>query len=98
MDNNKNNDLWWRPGLIIFTKVSASIAVPIVFALFIGKYLDKKYNSDPWIFLGLTFIAFLFSLFYIWKNVVSYMNNLEKSASTQGGEEKDLPTSGKEKK
>lgn len=76
--DNKNKDIWWKPGLIIFTKVSASIAIPIVLALFIGKYLDKKYNSEPWIFLGLTFIAFLASLFYIWKNVVSYMNNLEK--------------------
>lgn len=76
--DNKNKNAWWKPGLIILTKVSASIAIPIVLALYIGKYLDKKYNSEPWIFLGLTFIAFLFSLFSIWKNVVSYMSNLEK--------------------
>lgn len=71
---NKNKEAWWRPGLVIFTKVSAYIAGPIVLALIVGKYLDKKYNSAPWIFLGLTLIAFTFSLFSIWKSVVKYMD------------------------
>lgn len=74
---NETGGAWWKPGVIIFSKVSASIAIPIVLALYIGKYLDKKYNSEPWLFLGLTFIAFMFSLFYIWKSIVKYMNDLE---------------------
>ena len=76
--NNEVKNAWWKPGLIIFTKVSASVAIPIILALFIGKYLDKKYNSEPWIFLGLTFIAFIISIFSIWKNVKNYINDLEE--------------------
>jgi F0F1-type ATP synthase assembly protein I len=75
---NEVKSPWWKPGLIIFTKVSASIAIPIILALFVGKYLDKKYNSSPWIFLGLTFIAFIISIFAIWKNVRDYIDDLEK--------------------
>lgn len=75
---NQNNTPWWKPGLVIFTKVSASVAIPIVLALFIGKYFDKKYNSEPWIFLGLPAIAFAISIFSIWKNVKNYIDDLEK--------------------
>ena len=93
--NNTDKNAWWKPGLIIFAKVSASIAIPIILALYIGKYLDKKYNSYPWIFLSLTFIAFLISLFSIWKNVVKYIDNIEKEESskkenTENKERKDI--------
>ena len=103
MTEKENNKNWWRPAVMVFSEISTWIATPIVLALIAGKALDKHYGSEPWIFLGLTFIAFLFSLFYIWKNVKSYMSDLEKPArphdnSGAGGEEKDLPASGGEKK
>lgn len=59
-------------------KVSGSIAIPVILALGIGKYLDGKYDTAPWIFLGLTAIAFLISLFSIRKNVVGYIRKIEK--------------------
>jgi F0F1-type ATP synthase assembly protein I len=74
-DKNKN---WWKPGLTIFLKVSGSIAIPIVIALYLGKYLDTRFNTAPWIFLGLTAIAFAVSLISLWKNLTSYIRNLEK--------------------
>ena len=75
--NNENIAPWWKPGVVIAVKISGSIAVPIVLALYIGKYLDNKYNTEPYIFLGSTLIAFLISIFSIWKNIKSYINNLE---------------------
>ena len=69
---------WWKPGLTIFIKVSAGIAVPIVIALYVGKSLDAKYNTAPWIFLGLTAFAFLISIYSIWKNIKNYIHNLEE--------------------
>jgi F0F1-type ATP synthase assembly protein I len=52
---------WWQPGLILFLKLSSWIAGPIVISLFLGKFLDRQFGTDPWIFLGLTAVAFLFS-------------------------------------
>ena len=76
--NNPNNKLpWWRDGLISFVKIGASIAVPIIIALYLGQYLDNKYNSEPWIFLGLTFIAFTISMFFIYKNMMKYVKDAE---------------------
>jgi F0F1-type ATP synthase assembly protein I len=74
----KDDKNWWKPGVVIFTKVSASVAIPIIFALFIGKYLDTKYGTTPWIFLGLTAIAFVISLISIWRSLAGYMKKLEK--------------------
>jgi F0F1-type ATP synthase assembly protein I len=74
---NKDKN-WWKPGLTIFLKVSGSIAIPIVIALYVGKYLDTRFNTAPWIFLGLTAIAFIISLVSLWKNVTSYIQNVEK--------------------
>ncbi len=79
MENKRNNTSdWWKPGMILFTKVSIYIIVPIVLALYIGKYLDTKYNTTPWIFLILTFTSFLISLFVVWKNFNKYIKKLEK--------------------
>ncbi len=76
---NKNKDIsWWKPGIILFTKVSIYIIVPIILALYIGKYLDKKYHTAPWVFLILTFISFLMSLFIVWKNFKKYIKKLEE--------------------
>lgn len=73
----KNAAPWWRDGIIAFLKVSVSIALPIIIALYLGKYLDTKYNSEPWIFLGLTFVAFAISLFSIWRNMLKYMKEID---------------------
>ena len=82
-NNNKNKTKWWIPGLVIFTRVSASIAVPIVLALYIGKHLDAKYHTAPWFFLGLTLIAFIISIVTIWKILQKYIKNIEKEAENK---------------
>jgi F0F1-type ATP synthase assembly protein I len=76
MKEQNTQQPWWKPGVIIFARVSASVAIPVILALFIGKYLDTRYGTAPWIFLGLTAIAFLISLVLIWKNVSRYMDTL----------------------
>lgn len=82
MDNQSNKTPWWQPGLIIFAKVSAFTAFPIIITLFLGKYLDKKFNTTPWIFLGLTFLAFIISLKLIWKSIKEYLDKIEKDIKT----------------
>jgi F0F1-type ATP synthase assembly protein I len=73
MDNNN----WWKSGVEIFTAVSGWIAGPIIGALILGKYLDTRFDTKPWIFLGLTGLAFFISIFGIVKVVSKYMSRLE---------------------
>jgi len=89
----KNDKLWWKPAIVIFGNVSSWIIGPIILALIIGKYLDKKYDSDPWFFLGLTGVAFFISIFGIVKILKKYLKEIEKPARPPeegaGGEAKE---------
>jgi F0F1-type ATP synthase assembly protein I len=58
-DNNKPTRSWWQPAITLFGELSAWIAGPILIALFIGKWLDEKYQTKPWLFLGATGMAFI---------------------------------------
>jgi hypothetical protein len=53
---------WWQQGMELFLRLSGWIGGPIIVAVFVGKWLDRKYNSEPWLFLLSTAIAFLFSM------------------------------------
>lgn len=80
--NNKeklnNKAPWWRDGLFIFAKVSAYIAIPVILASYAGKYLDQKYDTGNLIFLCSVGIAFLLTIFLIWRELKIYKKKIEK--------------------
>jgi F0F1-type ATP synthase assembly protein I len=85
MENDQKGKVWWQPAIVMFAKVSVWVAIPIILALFIGKYFDKRYGTDPWIFISLTGIAFIVSIFGIWKMLKKYIKemNLEERNKNQ---------------
>jgi len=64
--------------LEIFGEVSAWVAGPIIIALIAGKALDRHFETKPWIFLGLTALAFFVSIIGIWRILVKYIKTIEK--------------------
>jgi F0F1-type ATP synthase assembly protein I len=68
MENDKNSNIaWWQPGLALFLRLSAWIAMPVLMAIVIGKYLDRVFNTTPWIFLASVAISFTVSMVMIVK-------------------------------
>jgi F0F1-type ATP synthase assembly protein I len=69
MDEKKNPKIaWWQSGMQLFLRLSGWIGMPIIIAVFVGKFLDRKYNSEPWLFLlsvGTSFVVSMFALVYI---------------------------------
>lgn len=63
----------WRSAFEIFTRVSSWVVIPIVVALTIGKALDARYGTEPWIFLSLTVVSFAISSFGIVRVVTKYI-------------------------
>ncbi len=81
MEENKNFNnkrMIWKIGLMLFLKVSTWIVFPVIIALFVGKFLDKYFNTQPWIFLFMTGLAFLVSTYGILKVVMKYAREIEK--------------------
>jgi len=58
--DKKNFD--WLPTTILFFKYSAWIVAPLIAALYIGRWLDEKYKTEPWLFLASVGISFLVSM------------------------------------
>ncbi|MBP6931738.1 MAG: AtpZ/AtpI family protein [Candidatus Pacebacteria bacterium] len=69
---------WWVDGLGIAMKISSWIAVPIIVSLVLGKFLDKKYNTEPIIFISLTILAFMITIYGIVRFSMSYIKDIEK--------------------
>ena len=79
MENKqKSNIVWWQPGLVLFTRLSGWIAVPVLIAIAVGKYLDKIFHSAPWIFLASVAISFTVSMIMIVRIGLREMNKEDK--------------------
>lgn len=74
----KKNAAWWQPSLILFAKFSGWIAAPVIIAAFLGRWLDKKYGTEPLLFLATVGFAFLISMFGLVKTVKEEYNKIEK--------------------
>ncbi len=77
-ENEKLRTAWWQPSLILFGKLSGWIAGPVILALFIGKWLDRKYGTEPWLFLLTVGAAFILSSFGIARDSIREMKKIEK--------------------
>jgi hypothetical protein len=80
MDNKKEKKEapWWQPSLVLFMRLSGWIAFPVIAAVFIGKWLDRKYHSEPWLFLISVGVAFFFSMFGIVHDSIKEMKKIDK--------------------
>ena len=68
---------WWQAGLTVFAEVTGWIAVPIIGALYLGRYLDEINDSEPWYFLTLTGMAFVVSTIGITITAGKYISKIE---------------------
>lgn len=70
----------WRPAMIMFAKSSAWIAAPVVAALFIGKWLDNKYDSAPWLTLICIGASFIISMAGLVRETAKEYKRIESGA------------------
>lgn len=63
----------------IFSEVSTWIVVPIVAALVFGKMLDRRFGTEPVIFLVLAGLGFMVTCFGIIKIVKNYLKKIKET-------------------
>lgn len=76
LDNNK---VWWQPALIIFARSLGWIAAPVILGSYLGKWLDKKYGTEPWLFISTVGLAFFISMFGLIKETAEQYKKIEKN-------------------
>lgn len=64
--------------LALFGKLSLWIAAPVIAGVLIGKWLDAKYGSDPWLFLFSVGVAFFVSMIGLIKEASKEFKKIEK--------------------
>ena len=80
--NSPDKDLW-RLGLNAFAQMSGAIAMPVLVALFVGKFLDQKYHSGYLYFFSLTALAFIISCVSIGLIGTKYLKQINKQQNKE---------------
>jgi F0F1-type ATP synthase assembly protein I len=97
MENNDKKQINLKAEYMrIFARISAWIIGPVLVSLFVGKYLDKKFGTAPWILgVGLA-LSFTVSMVAIVKIAKKYDTKiLKENPPAQAGDGKDKSTNGK---
>jgi F0F1-type ATP synthase assembly protein I len=82
MDNDnkpKKQSLLNSEYLQVFAKVSVWIITPVIFSLIIGKFLDNKFHTAPWILIVALALSFTFSMIAIVKIAKENMDKEDKN-------------------
>ena len=62
----------------IFVRLSVWIVFPVLIGAFLGKWLDRKYDSAPKWFLIVIGLSFLVSMVALVKNTMAEYKKIEK--------------------
>lgn len=79
-EKNKNSSSDWQRGLALFIQLSGWLVGPLIASLFLGRWLDKKYDTSPWLFLATTGIAFVITTIGIVRETMRFIKNVEQEA------------------
>ncbi|MFA5130905.1 MAG: AtpZ/AtpI family protein [Patescibacteria group bacterium] len=79
----------WALALKVMAKLSGWIAFPVIIATFLGKWLDKKFGSEPWLFLGTVGLAFIVSMYGLIINALQEFKKIDAEYAKNKKEEEN---------
>lgn len=81
--DSKAQKAWWEAGLRMFVQLSGWIVFPIVIAIYLGRWLDNKYDKEPWLYLLCVGVAFVVTNVGIVKVAVQTMKQISQESSKE---------------
>jgi F0F1-type ATP synthase assembly protein I len=76
MENNSQKN-WWQAPLVMFVNLSVWIVIPVLLGSLLGKWLDGKYSTKPFLFLVCVGVAFLVSMGGLIYNAMKEFKKIE---------------------
>lgn len=80
---------WWAPSLRIFLNTTSWIAFPIIIALYVGDWLDKKYGTEQKYLLISIAFAFVVSMSGLTAYTLREMKKIKKVSTIKKTIKKD---------
>jgi len=74
-------DNYLATSLRVFANVSIWIAAPVIIGVILGKFLDKRFNTEPWLFLITVGLCFLISMYGLVVNAQKEFKKIEEEAT-----------------
>jgi len=76
-------EVWWQPAIHLFAQVSAWIVLPIIAALFLGRWLDKRFEKEPMFLIGCVVVAFAVTCVGLMRETVRAARNMEEQVQRE---------------
>jgi F0F1-type ATP synthase assembly protein I len=80
----------WTSALRILGNLSVWIAFPVLIGVVIGKWLDRRYGTEPWLFLGTIGVAFLISMYGLAVNALKEYKRVEREYNKNNKKDNNL--------
>lgn len=77
---------WWQDSIMLFMQLSGWIGIPVILGIFVGNWLDQKYQTKPWLFLITVGMAFTVSMIGLVKEATSAMKKIEQESKNKKNE------------
>jgi F0F1-type ATP synthase assembly protein I len=78
---------WWETSLRLFVGISGWIVFPILGGVYLGHWLDWKFNSEPWLYIITVGVAFIITNVGIIRKSLSAMNEIAAEAKKEREEQ-----------
>ncbi|QQG52554.1 MAG: AtpZ/AtpI family protein [Candidatus Falkowbacteria bacterium] len=78
----------WSLALKIMARISGWIAFPVIIGVFLGKWLDNRFNTEPWLFLATVALSFVVSMYGLVKNAMKEFKKIEDEYAKNKEEKK----------
>ena len=80
----------WALALKVTARLASWIAFPVILGTFLGQWLDKKFGTEPWLFLGTIGLAFIISMYGLIINALQEFKKIDKEYNENKKEQSNL--------
>ena len=85
-EKSKNKDVaWLAPALQLFGQLAIWLVFPIILALFLGKWLDERFGTEPKLYFLCVAISFVVTM----GGLIRYAIKAVRKIDELGGEKSD---------
>lgn len=68
----------WSLALLLMARLSGWIAFPVIIGIFLGKWLDQRFGTEPWLFLFTVGGCFLISMYGLITSALKEFKRIER--------------------